>query len=148
LYIGVYRQIGEAAMSAWINRAFLATGVVLLLLFLPRVPRTARASGALAAIAVTMAVSVQLITIPAKRLHFFQYAPLTVLAFNAIGFRVAGRAQYARTLGLVSVVGLGDELIQGALRTRSFGVPDVVTNVLAGLLTLVFLRFVLSESQE
>lgn len=148
LYIGVYRQIGEAVMSAWINRAFLAAGVALLLLFLPRLPRRARAYGALAAIAASVAISLQLITIPAKRLHFFQYAPLTVLAFHAIGFRTAGRARCAWTLGLVFVIGLGDELIQGTLPTRTFGVADLVTNAAAGLLTLVFIAVVLRGDQH
>lgn len=141
-YTAVYRRIGEAVMSQSINGSFALTGLLVLAFVTFRLPRTARAYGAFAAIAVAVGVCLELIVIPAKRLHFFQYAPLTVLVFDAAGFRVSGRARYAAALAVVSLIGLGDELIQGRLPTRSFGLPDVLTNAAAGLLTLAFLGFV------
>ena len=46
---------------------------------------------------------------------------------------------------MVSVVGLGDETLQWILANRHFGILDLLTNTTAGLLTLVFIVFVLGE---
>ena len=147
LYTAVYRRIGEAEMSLWIDRLFLVTGFALLVFIVLMLPRTVRSYLAFAVICAAVAFCLHLITVPAKRFHFFQYAPLTVLVFDAVRFRSLGRFQYVWTVVLVSVIGLGDETIQWMLPTRFFGIPDLLTNSTAGLLTLVFIAFVLGEAR-
>ena len=45
----------------------------------------------------------------------------------------------------MSVIGLRDETLQWILPNRYFGIPDLLTNAAAGVLTLVFIVFVLGE---
>lgn len=45
----------------------------------------------------------------------------------------------------MALIGLDDETIQWILPSRHFGVLDIFVNAEAGLLTLVFIRFVLRE---
>ena len=147
LYTAVYRRIGEAEMLLWINRLFLVTGLMLLVFIVLMLPRTVRSYLAFAVICAAVAFCLHLITVSAKRFHFFQYAPLTVLVFDAVRFRSLGRFQYVWTVVLVSVIGLGDKTIRWMLPTRFFGIPDLLTNSTAGLLTLVFIAFVLGEAR-
>ena len=145
IYVPLYRRIGEVAMSLAINRLFLLAGLALLVVIVRQAPGT-RGLVAFAAISLTLAVCLRLITVPAKRIHFFQYAPLTLLVLAAVRFRVSRRAAgYAVTLALVSAIGLGDEVIQGMLPTRSFALVDVLTDATAGLLTLAFVAFVAGD---
>ena len=147
LYTALSRRIGEAEMSLWIDRLFLVTGLALLVFIVLMLPRTVRSYLAFAVICAAVAVCLHLITVPAKRFHFFQYAPLTVLVFDAVRFRSLGRFQYVWTVVLVSVIGFGDETIQWILPTRHFGIPDLLTNATAGLLTLAFIAFVPGEAR-
>ena len=82
---------------------------------------------------------------PAKRLHFFKYAPLTLLVFEVVGFRLRNRFRYVWVLAVVTLIGLGDETIQWVLPSRRFALTDVATNAAAGFLTLAFLAFVVGE---
>ena len=101
------------------------------------------AAGALIVVAVAM--TLYGLEIPAKRFHFFQYAPATLLVFDALRFTLKDRWLYTGTLALVALIGLGDETIQWILPTRHFGFLDILVNAEAGLLTLLFIRFVLRE---
>ena len=92
-----------------------------------------------------VAFSLQILTIPAKRFHFLQYAPLTVLVFDALRFTIRGRFLYIWTLALVALIGLGDETLQWMLPNRYFGIVDLVVNTVAGLFALAFIGFVLGE---
>ncbi len=64
---------------------------------------------------------------------------------EALRFRVRDRNVYLWTFLLVSLIGVGDELLQGLLPDRRFDTKDVVVNALAGLLALVFVGFVVRE---
>lgn len=144
-YVSVYDQIGRASMSRWINLAFAAAGVILLLWILLSI--RPRLSGCIALLLIILIIAFCLhhLKIPAKRFHFFQYAPLTLILFDAIKFRSKDRGKYVWTLALVALIGLGDESIQLMLPERHFGVLDLVINSAAGLLTLVFIGFVWGE---
>lgn len=132
-------------MSRAINSTFVFVGLGAL----TAIGRTVRAkpgsSLAFLLICLATAFCVNAITTPAKRLHFFQYGPLSVLVFAAVGFRSSDRFRYIWTLAIVSLIGLGDELIQGALPSRRFAVVDIATNAMAGALTLAFIGFVIGE---
>ena len=145
LYIAVYGRLGEVEMSQSINRAFLVAGLALLGFIVLGLPRTVRSYLVFGLICLAVAACLQVITTPAKRLHLFQYGPLTMLVFDAVRFRVASRFRYIWTIVIVSVIGLGDETLQWILPNRHFGIPDLLTNTTAGLLTLVFIAFVLGE---
>ena len=63
--------------------------------------------------------------LPEERIHLAQYGPVGVLAWRAIG----GRLAPALVLG--ASLGLGDELVQGLLPSRTFDWWDVVANGIA-----------------
>ena len=141
-YVSVYHQIGRASMSNWINFGFAMVGLILLLWILLCIRPRMSGHIALLLIILVFAFCLQNLTIPAKRFHFLQYAPLTLLVFDAINFRCKRPDKYIWSMAVVALIGLGDELIQLMLPDRHFGVLDLVINSAAGLLTLVFIGFV------
>ena len=145
LYSAVYGRLGEIEMSQLINRGFFVAGLALLGFIVLGLPRNVRSYLVFGLICLTVAACLQVITTPAKRLHLFQYGPLTLLVFDAVRFRAATRFRYIWTIVIVSVIGLGDETLQWILPNRYFGIPDLLTNAAAGVLTLVFIVFVLGE---
>ncbi len=148
LYVSLYDRIGRETMSTAINLTFLVVGMLLLAVVLRG--STNRAGSLLAFLLIVLATAFCLkqLTVPAKRIHFFQYAPLTLLIFHAVSFRSRDRYRYVWTLSLVALLGLGDEALQGLLPKRLFGLSDVVVNTVAGMLTLSFLAFVLPRKKE
>ena len=145
LYVSLYEQIGQNAMSGWLNAGFVVAGVVLLTFVLWAVKPGLSGYLAFLVICLVVAFCLLYLTVPAKRLHFLQYAPLTVLVFDAFRFRHYDHSVYVWTLFTVSLIGLGDETIQAFLPDRHFGIVDLVINSTAAVLTLAFLRFVLRE---
>ncbi|MFQ5930356.1 MAG: VanZ family protein [Acidobacteriota bacterium] len=145
MYSFVYDRIGREAMSRWMNMMFVPVGLILLLFVLFFLPRKFGVYLSFSLICLGVALCLNLLTIPAKRFHFFQYAPLTVLVFDALRFSVKDHYLYVWTLAAVALLGLGDETIQWMLPSRYFGLTDVAVNAGAGLLTLAFIRFVLGE---
>lgn len=145
LYVWVFDQIGRQSMSWWMNLGFSIAGAVLFLsvVFVYRPQASGYVAMAMIGLAVTFCL--QFLPVPAKRFHFFQYAPLTLLVYDAIRFRLRDQSRYIWAMALVSLIGLGDETIQWLLPDRHFGVLDLVINAAAGLLTLVFLGFVVKE---
>lgn len=63
--------------------------------------------------------------LPEERIHLAQYAPVGVLAWGA----VSGRLGPALLLG--AALGLGDELVQAAMPSRTFDPWDVFANAVA-----------------
>ncbi len=138
-------RIGPDSMLSYMNLAFVPVGVILLLFIIFSLPRVWGVYLSFTLICLGVAFSLQILTIPAKRFHFFQYAPLTVLVFDALRFTIRGRFLYIWTLALVALIGLGDETLQWILPNRFFGIADLVVNTAAGLFTLAFIGFVLGE---
>ncbi len=147
LYMFVFRRIGRDTASVWMNGAFAAVGLTAFLLLLRR---GLKAGAWVAFLLISLAVGFCLVylDIPAKRFHFFQYAPLTILVSVNVRLRCTDRYQYVWTLLAVSLVGLGDELIQGALPNRHFSFVDVFIDTGAGLLTLAFVEFVVGPDSR
>ncbi len=143
LYMSIYRRIGRDSMSLSINSLFLIAGVLLMGWVFQASSRRMISLVAFLLIALTTALCLWQLEVPAKRIHFFQYAPLTLLTLRAVSFRCRERSRYAWTLALVTLIGVGDESIQGMLERRHFGWIDAMVNSLAGLLTLGFLTFVI-----
>jgi len=145
LYVSVYDRLGRAFVSAVMNAGFAFVGIVLLLIivWLYRPPWSGY--GAMLLIAAGLAFCLANLPVPAKRFHFFQYAPLTVIVFDLLRFRIRDRGIWIWTLIVVALIGLGDETIQAILPDRHFGVLDLAVNAGAGLLTLGFIGFVIGE---
>ncbi len=145
IYVDVYDQVGRETVSWWINAGLASIafvgGALLCRIYRPR------AAGYLVLIlcGCALAFALHVLAVPAKRLHFFQYVPLTLLLFDALRFRRRSPDLYAYTFAAVCLIGLGDELLQGLLPNRYFGVTDLVVNATAGLLTLAVLGFVVRE---
>jgi VanZ family protein len=145
LYVSVYDQVGKETVSTWMNGSFVLTGTCLLLVVIIFLRPKASGYVAIVLICLCVAFCLDQLTVPAKRFHFFQYAPLTILVFDALRFRISDHGIYIWVMAIVSFVGLGDETVQWLLPDRHFGIPDLVINSTAGLLTLVFIGFVLKE---
>ena len=139
LYVSVYQKLGREVVSTWMNVSFVLVGLVLLLWVLPAYRPSKWGYGVLVLIGGVVAFCLWTLTVPAKRFHFFEYAPLTLLAFEALRFRLGGRRLMLGTIVAVALVGLGDELIQASLPDRHFGFLDLAVNLTAGVLTLLFI---------
>lgn len=145
LYVSLFDRMGREFMDSLMSWMYLPLGVILVVLVFLFIPRRIGVYVAFLLIALAFICALEFFTIPAKRFHFLQYGPLTVLVFDALRFRCHDRYHYVWTLLIVALVGLGDEVIQGLLPDRHFGIPDVVLNSVAGLLTLAFLGFVVGN---
>ena len=141
-YLWFYDRLGREAVEWTLNSVFAVVGVGLIVLCRPRRPA---ALLTLALVAVALAYCAAQIDVPANRLHFAQYAPLTLLVFDALRFRVSERDRYPLTVVLVTLVGIGDEFVQSLSAGRVFDVHDIVLNGVAAVLTLAVIGFVWEE---
>lgn len=145
IYVYYYNRLGHAFMSKVMSLIYLPVGIVLLGFIGFSLPRRLSSYFAFLLICLGMVYCLNFITVPAKRFHFLQYSPLTLLVFDALRFKHGGRYLYMWTFAVVLLVGLGDEILQGLMPKRHFGIQDIGINSMAGLLTLVFIGFVISE---
>ena len=145
LYVSLFDRMGREFMDSLMSWMYLPLGLILIALIFLFFPRRIGAYVAFLLVALAFICCLQFLTVPAKRFHFLQYGPLTVLVFDALRFHCRDRYHYVWTLLIVALVGLGDETAQGILPDRHFGIPDVVLNAVAGLLTLAFLGFVVGD---
>lgn len=145
LYVWMYARLGKPFMSSLMIWIYVPVGLALLVFLFFRLPRQLGRYVSFLMLCLALAFCLNLIKIPAKRFHFLEYAPLAVLVFDALRFHCRNRYHYVWTMVLVTLVGLGDEIIQGILPNRYFGINEVVTNAAAGLFALVFIGFVMGE---
>lgn len=143
LYIRVFDQIGRDWMSWLLNLTYVLIGLVILLLLLSGRSSRPGAYVTLALVALATGYCLYLEDVPANRIHFLQYGPLTILVLDALRFHCRDSYIYVWTLALVTLIGLGDEVLQGVLSDRRFDPHDVVLNSLAGILTLALVGWVL-----
>jgi hypothetical protein len=145
LYVYVFDRVGRSTVSWWMNAALsgaaIVTGLFLIRLYRPRL------SGYLMMLIAGLVVAfcMQQLAVPAKRFHFFQYGPLTVLVFDALRFRFRGRDLYVFAFSAVALISLGDELIQGILPDRHFGLVDLAINATAGALALALIGLAVGD---
>ncbi len=145
LYMSLFDRMGREFMDSLMSWMYLPLGLILVALILLFFPRRIGAHVAFLLVTLALICCLQFLTVPAKRFHFLQYGPLTVLVFDALRFHCHDRYHYVWTLLIVALLGLGDETVQGILPDRHFGVADVVLNSVAALLTLAFLGFVIGD---
>ncbi|MBI4444451.1 MAG: VanZ family protein [Acidobacteria bacterium] len=147
IYVWFYDRLGLQTMSQVMSLAYVPVGFTLLVFVVRRLPWALSRYVAFGLITLGMILALKSLTVPAKRFHFLQYGPLTLLVFDALRFRFQGRHHYLCAFGLVALIGLGDEAIQAILPQRHFGVQDLLVNSAAGLMMLLFIRFVVGEEQ-
>ena len=145
LYRATFDWLGKSTVSQGIYAIAGLIAVVLLVFVWLRLPRTPSTYAAVGIIGLLTYYTMSLENIPANRIHFFQYCPLAILGLEALRFRVRDRNLYLWTFLLVSLIGVGDEFLQGLLTDRHFDTKDVVVNALAGLLALAFVGFAVRE---
>ena len=145
LYSWVYDRMGKPFMSSAMMWIYAPLGLLLLMLLVFRLPRRAGAYLTFTMIGLALLYCLTRLEVPAKRFHFLQYAPLGVVVFDALRFHCRDRYHYIWAMAIVTLIGLGDEVLQGILPNRYFGVNEVVINSAAGFFALVFIAFVLGE---
>ena len=117
----------HAAVAGLAVVALLAVAVIVQLR-----PPAARLLG-LIAIAAAYAAALTLMPLTAgERTHLLSYGVLAWLALRALELDLDRPVSAVAAVALVAVLGLGDELIQGALPNRVFEWKDVLLNVLSG----------------
>ncbi|MEJ2145218.1 MAG: VanZ family protein [Acidobacteriota bacterium] len=139
LYVDIYQKWGRSTVSTSMNLSFVLTGALLVFWISTAYRPSLGAWVTLALIGLVVALCLWALTVPAKRFHFFEYALLTLLVFDAVRFRVGGWHLFLQTIGLVGLIGFGDEMIQAALPDRHFGLLDLGINLTAGILTILFI---------
>jgi len=142
-YIWVFDRIGRDQMSRLLNLTYLLIAFLILMLLLAGRRSSPGAYLALALIVLAAGYCLYLEDVPANRIHFLQYGPLTVLVLDALRARCRDTYIYVWTLAVVTLIGLGDEMLQGVLSDRRFDSHDVVLNSLAGVLTLALIEWVM-----
>lgn len=145
LYVSIYQKLGRATVSTWMNLAFLVAGMAIVVWVRVAYRPSKFGYAVLLATAVVVAVCLLKLTVPAKRFHFFEYAPLALLAFEALRFHLTSRPLFVSTIALVGLIGLGDEMIQASLPDRHFGLLDLGVNLTAGMLAILFVACVVGR---
>jgi len=74
------------------------------------------------------------LSIPEERFHLLQYGLLCVLCDKALPDRLQGLPRHGLVILLVTLAGIGDELIQWLRPNRVGDIRDVLTNSIAALL--------------
>ncbi len=69
-----------------------------------------------------------------EKVHLLEYGLLSVLVWRAVKPKASGILRYAVVLGIVFLVGIGDELVQKMTPGRVFELSDVVLNWVASIL--------------
>ncbi len=72
----------------------------------------------------------------AEKVHLFEYGLLGYLALNVFDGLFPAAVSYLGAIGVFSVVGYCDELIQRTLPNRVYDIRDVAMNVVSGFLGL------------
>ena len=107
LYVSLFDRMGQEFMDSLMSWMYLPLGLILIALIFLFFPRRIGAYVAFLLIALAFICCLQFLTVPAKRFHFLQYGPLTVLVFDALRFHCRDRYHYVWTLLIVALVGLG-----------------------------------------
>jgi hypothetical protein len=69
---------------------------------------------------------------PVKRIHVAEYVLLSLVVRWTMSFRLQGGALLYFSACFVALLGVHDELLQGLLPSRTYGLRDVTVNSLAG----------------
>jgi len=76
---------------------------------------------------------------PAEKLHFLYYGFLALLVYRALEIDLAGGSLLIATVIVVTIIGFGDEVLQGIIPRRFFEWKDVALNGVSGLLATILI---------
>lgn len=96
----------------------------------------------LGAVGVAYALCLRALERPIEQIHFLLYGALGAMVFWALSTLTTGWVLYPWTIMIVSLIGMGDELLQWWLPNRVADVRDVLLNALGGILGLALLGIV------
>lgn len=137
----VAAQVG-ASVFGWVTLAGLAAASVAAVLLMRRNRRTWRWPALLwlgGTAAVLVAWTAHLWARPEEAVHFLEYGALGVFAWLALRHHLEDAGVHLAATALVSLVGLGDEILQWVVPSRIWDLRDVVLNACAGALVQVAL---------
>lgn len=137
----VAAQVGSSVFG-YATLAGLAVAAVAAVLLLHRNRHTLRWVPLLwlgATAAALVAWTLHLWQRPEEAVHFLEYGTLGVLAWLALRHHLPDAGVHLAATALVSLVGLGDEILQWAVPSRIWDLRDVVVNTGAGALVQVAL---------
>ncbi len=84
-------------------------------------------------------ISFKWIDYPEEKIHLFEYGFLAFLLYKSFSFNNKEKfLPYLFSFVISSLIGLGDELIQGVLPTRYYQTSDVILNSVSAGLGLLF----------
>jgi hypothetical protein len=139
------RRVGDAA-EVFVLGGLLVSSIALVMVgarhagALP----VARIASLVAICSVYVAIIATVELTPAEKLHFLYYGMLALLVYQALEIDLAGAGLVIATIGIVALIGFGDEVIQGIVPRRVFEWKDVALNAVSGGLAtgliLVFRR--------
>ena len=86
--------------------------------------------------------------IPEERFHLLQYGVLCFLGNKALPETIQGYSRYLLVLSLVTLAGIGDEIIQWLRPNRVGDVRDVLINFIAALLAQALIMILSRKSRE
>ncbi len=125
------------SFSLWVNGVLTMVGVAMFTFFWMHKTLNRRQWTTLLGVCLIVAVIVGRIPIPEERVHLLEYAGLGYLIACALEPRLRNILLYNRALGLVFLIGFGDELIQGMLPSRVFDLRDVLFNAVGGIAGII-----------
>lgn len=147
-WLNFLREVLGSSFSLWVN-VFLALFGVILVTFLGTTRALSRNQWiTLIAIGLALSLFVSEMEIPEERIHLLEYAGLGYLLVWAFRSRYQNILLYHRALGLVFLIGIGDELIQGALPNRFFDLRDILFNTLGGAIGIVMAASIVPSTEK
>lgn len=126
-------QLGPS-FTLWVNGVLIMAGVALFTFFWIHRTLNRRQWMILLTVCLAVAFIVGRMPIPEERIHLLEYAGLGYLIVCALQTRLQNILLYNRGLGLVFLIGIGDELIQGILPSRIFDFRDIFFNAIGGIM--------------
>lgn len=136
--------IAKGCLSFSINLLLLIIGIVLFLICVIRF-KTREPIRYLWLLAIFLAAFdiIQIPGSPAERIHFLEYAIVSILWWRVIRYySVSDWQSYFTAFLLTAFLGCLDECIQFFLPNRFFGFDDIIRNVLGGALGVVYFALV------
>ena len=124
------------AAGEWLG-SLVTVGLVLILggpLFLCRHALNCSRSLPLMPVLLAYGLALWWLTIPEERFHLLQYGILAVICSRALPAGIQGVSRHLLVVVLVTLAGVGDELIQWIRPERVGDVRDVLINFVAALL--------------
>ncbi len=125
------------SFSLWVNGVLVMMGVALSTFFWIHRTLNRRQWMTLLAVYLVMAVIAGRMPIPEERIHLLEYAGLGYLIGYVLQPRLQNILLYNRALGLVFLIGFGDELIQGMLPSRVFDLRDILFDAVGGITGII-----------